>query len=189
MPRIRSRRTLSAWVLAFGWIAGARASDTLLVHGHIYTGYARAPWAAALAIKDASIEAVGSDAEILARRSHHARIIDLHGQTVIPGIVDSHLHMLYGAFALHGLNLSLPESSLTPDRPEALIERVRAYAAAHPRDAVLFVRADFSSVPPTTPRHEILDRAVADRPVVVHNTSEHALWLNGAALAMSGLTD
>jgi predicted amidohydrolase YtcJ len=189
MPRILSRRTVSAWMLAFGWVAGARASDTLLVHGHIYTGYARVPWAAALAIKDASIEAVGSDAEILARRSHHARIIDLHGQTVIPGIVDSHLHMLYGAFALHGLNLSLPESSLTPDRPEALIERVRAYAAAHPRDAVLFVRADFSSVPPTTPRHEILDRAVADRPVVVHNTSEHALWLNGAALAMSGLTD
>jgi predicted amidohydrolase YtcJ len=189
MPRIRSRRTLSAWVLAFGWIAGARASDTLLVHGHIYTGYARAPWAAALAIKDASIEAVGSDAEILARRSSRSRIIDLHGQTVIPGIVDSHLHMLYGAFALHGLNLSLPESSLTPDRPDALIERVRAYAAAHPRDAVLFVRADFSSVPPTTPRHEMLDRAVPDRPVVVHNTSEHALWLNAAALVMSGLTD
>jgi predicted amidohydrolase YtcJ len=189
MPRIRARRAAGALVLAFGSLAGARASDTLLVHGHIYTGNAQAPWAAAVAIKDGRIEAVGSDAEILKRRSSHTQIIDLHGQTAIPGIVDSHLHMLYGAFALHGLNLSVPESSLTPDKPDALIERVRAYAAAHPHDAVLFARADFSTVPPTTPRHEILDRAVADRPLVVHNTSEHALWLNAAALAMSGLTD
>ena len=178
-----------AAVLACGWQSAARASDTLLIHGHIYTGSAGAPWAAALAIKDARIEAIGSDAEMLKRRTAHTRVVDLQGRTAIPGIVDSHLHMLYGAFALHGLNLSVPESSLTPDKPDPLIERLRAYAAAHPHDAVLFARADFSTVPPTTPRHEILDRAVADRPVVVHNTSEHALWLNAAALQMSGLTD
>ena len=55
-------------------------------------------------------------------------------------------------------------------------------------DAVLFARADFSTVPPTTPGYALLDRAVPDRPVVVHNTSEHALWLNSAALALTGLT-
>jgi predicted amidohydrolase YtcJ len=62
-------------------------------------------------------------------------------------------------------------------------------AAAHPKDRVLFGRADFSTVPPTTPTHALLDRAVADRPVVIHNTSEHALWLNSAALAMAALND
>jgi predicted amidohydrolase YtcJ len=165
-----------------------RASETLLVHGHIYTGNPASPWATALAIKGTRIEAVGSDAEIRKLGMGHSRLVDLKGQTVIPGIVDSHMHMLYGAFALHGLNLSVPESSLTPEKPDALVERLRAYAAAHPNDAVIFARADFSTVPPTTPRHEILDRAVPDRPVVVHNTSEHAVWLNAAALAMSGLT-
>ena len=47
------------------------------------------------------------------------------------------------------------------------------------------------SVPcrPTTPTFELLDRAVPDRPLVIHNTSEHALWLNSAALSMSGLND
>ena len=54
---------------------------------------------------------------------------------------------------------------------------------------MLLGRADFSTVPPTTPTHALLDRAVADRPVVIHNTSEHALWLNGAALKLAGLTD
>ncbi len=191
MPRPVRRRCALLWaaLTAWGWHAPARAGDTLLIHGHIYTGSAQRPWAQALSIQDGRIEAIGSDAEIRPRRSARTRVIDLHGRTVIPGIVDSHMHMLYGAYALHGLNLSTPEASVTPDHAEALIERLRAYAGAHPEDAVLFARADFSTVPPTTPTHALLDRAVPDRPVVVHNTSEHALWLNQAALDMSGLTD
>jgi hypothetical protein len=178
-----------AFFIGCAWQGAAIASDTLLIHGHIYTGNARAPWASAIAVKDTRIEAVGSDADILQHRGGHARVVDLHGRTVIPGIVDSHLHMLYGAFALHGLNLSTPESSITPDKPDLLIERLRAYAAEHPKDAVLFGRADFSTVPPTTPLSALLDRAVPDRPVVIHNTSEHALWLNTAAMTLAGLTD
>ena len=191
MPRSGLMRRLGSCMLCIGcaWQSAAQASDTLLIHGHIYTGNARAPWAAAIAIKDARIEAVGSDAEVLGHRGGRARVIDLHGRTVIPGVVDSHLHMLYGAFALHGLNLSTPESSITPDKPGVLIGRLRAYAAEHPKDAVLFGRADFSTVPPTTPRSTLLDRAVPDRPLVIHNTSEHALWLNTAAMNMAGLTD
>jgi predicted amidohydrolase YtcJ len=176
-------------LLALGWQCAAFASDMLLIHGHIYTGNRQAPWAAAVAITGTRIEAVGDEAHILKLRSAHTRVIDLHGRTVIPGIVDSHMHLLYGAIALHGLNLSTPSSSITPDKPELLVERLQAYAAAHPKDKVLFGRADFSTVPPTTPTHVLLDRAVADRPVVIHNTSEHALWLNSAALAMAGLTD
>ncbi len=178
-----------AMALALSCQGAARASDVLLVHGHIYTGNPQSPWAAALAVSGGRIEAVGDDAQIQKHQGPRTRIIDLRGQTVIPGIVDSHLHLLYGAFALHGLNLSTPAASITPDKPQLLIERLRGYAAAHPADAVLFGRADFSTVPPSTPTHALLDRAVPDRPVVIHNTSEHALWLNAAALAMSALTD
>jgi predicted amidohydrolase YtcJ len=179
---------LCALIVATGWQAAAFAGDTVLIHGHIYTGNPGMPWVTALAVKDARIEAVGSDADILKHRGH-AQVIDLHGQTVIPGIVDSHTHVLYGAYALHGMNLSTPEASITPEKPELFVERLKAYAAAHPHDAVLFGRADFSAVPPTTPTHALLDRAVPDRPVVIHNTSEHAVWLNAAALRMTGLTD
>jgi predicted amidohydrolase YtcJ len=176
-------------LIALGWQANALAGDTLLVHGHIYTGNPQAPWAAALSVNGTRIEAVGTDAAVLARRGSRAQVIDLHGQTVIPGIVDSHTHMLYGAYALHGMNLSTPESSITPEKPDLLVERLKAYAAAHPHDAVLFGRADFGTAPPTTPSHVLLDRAVPDRPVVIHNTSEHAVWLNSAALKMAGITD
>jgi predicted amidohydrolase YtcJ len=167
----------------------AAGAEILLVHGHIYTGNPRAKWATAVAVADDRLTAVGSDAAILNRRKAHTQIVDLHGQTVIPGIVDSHMHMLYGAYALHGLNLSTPESSITPDKPDELVARLKAYAGEHPQDSVLFARADFSSAPPTTPTAALLDRAVPDRPLVVHNTSEHALWLNSAALNLAGLDE
>jgi predicted amidohydrolase YtcJ len=187
--QLTRRAALIAVTMVLGWQAKASDADTLFIHGHIYTGNAQAPWAAALAVSGARIEAAGTDAAIMKHRGAKSRVIDLHGQTVIPGIVDSHTHLLYGAYALHGLNLSTPESSITPEKPDLLVERLKAYAAANPGDTVLFGRADFSSVPPTTPTHALLDRAVADRPVVIHNTSEHAVWLNSAALQMAGITD
>jgi len=97
--------------------------------------------------------------------------------------------LLYGAYALHGLNLSTPESSITPDKPDQLVARLKAYADEHPQDTVLLARADFSTAPPTTPNRRVLDRAVPDRPLVIHNTSEHALWLNSAALKLAGLNE
>jgi predicted amidohydrolase YtcJ len=175
--------------MAFGAPSTLRASDLLLVHGHIYIGSGKVPWAQAIAITGARIEAVGTDQEILAHKQPKTEVIDLHGRTVIPGISDSHTHMWFGAMALHGFNLSTPEASITADNPGLLVEKIRAYAASHPTDKWLIGRADFSTVPPATPTHELLDRAVSDRPVVIHNTSEHALWVNAKALELSGIAD
>jgi len=186
------RRFLSFCVAVAIFFSGVAlfGTDTVLIHGHIYTGNPKAPWVQALAISGSRIDAVGTDGEILSRRSAKTEVIDLQGRTVVPGFSDSHTHMWFGALALHGLNLSTPESSITPeDDPEILVSRLKTYAASHPTDKVLFVRADYSTTPPSTPTHELLDRAVADRPVVVHNTAEHALWVNANALALAGITD
>ena len=189
MTNGRKPKAFPAVVLAFVLFpACLRAADKLLIHGHIYTGNAKAPWAQALAVSGTKIEAVGSDQEILARRQPATEVIDLHGQTVIPGISDSHTHMWHGAMALHGLNLSVPEYSVTPDNADALVEKIKAFAAAHPDDKILFGRADFGTTPPDVPTHELLDRAVPDRPLVIHHTSEHALWLNAKALELAGIT-
>src|ERR1700758_1418784 len=165
------------------------AGDTLLIRGHIYTGNPKAPWAQALAIRGTRIEAVGTDQELLRRQQAKTEVIDLHGQTVIPGISDSHTHMWFGAMELHGFNLSTPESSITPDNSDAIVAKIKVFAADHPNDKVLIGRADFGTVPPAVPTHELLDRAVSDRPVIIHNTSEHALWVNAKALAFAGITD
>ena len=179
-------RLAAAAVIAFG-CGALPASDLVLTGGHIYTANPARPFVQAVAVTGGRIEAVGDDEEVR-RAAGHATVVDLHGRTVIPGIVDSHVHLFYGALALHGLNLSAPDSSITPDQGEVFIERLHAYAAAHPADKVIFARADFGTVPPLAPTRELLDRAGADRPVIVHNTSEHALWLNSRALDLAHLT-
>ena len=59
---------LYAALIALSWQASAFGTDTLLVNGHIYTGNKAAPWADALAITGARIEAVGSARSLQARR-------------------------------------------------------------------------------------------------------------------------
>lgn len=169
--------------------AYAAAADLLLLHGHIYTGVPQTPWAEALAVTGARIEAVGGDAAMLPHRGPATRVIDLQGHTVIPGIVDGHIHVWLGAIALHGVNLSTPEASITPSQPKLLVARIREYALEHPQEKILFGRADFSPSPPFAPTAALLDQAVSNRPVIVHNISEHAMWLNSAALAAAGITD
>ena len=166
------------------------ATDTILIHGHIYTGNPKAPWAQALAITGGRIDAAGTDQDILTRKQAKTEVIDLQGRTVVPGFSDSHTHMWFGGLELHGLNLSTPESTVTPeDEPDEIVKRLKAYAADRPNGKVLIARADFSTTPPSTPTRELLDRAVSDRAVIVHNTAEHALWLNSRALTLAGITD
>ena len=76
------------------------ASDTVLIHGHIYTGNPKAPWAQALAITGTRIDAVGTDQEILSRKQAQTQVIDLQGRTVVPGFSDDHTHMWFGGLEL-----------------------------------------------------------------------------------------
>lgn len=161
------------------------ASDLLIVHGHIYTANPKQPWAQAIAISGSQIDAIGSNDDVLRRREPKTKIIDLAGKTVIPGIIDSHTHLWFGALALHGFNLATPDVYIEPKDEDQLISRIKAYAAAHPKDKVLFGRVQF----PTTITHALLDRAVPDRPVVIHAPTEHTYWVNAKALELAGITD
>lgn len=161
------------------------ASDLLVLHGHIYTGSPKQSWAQAIAISAQRIDALGSDEEILRRKERSTKVIDLAGRTVIPGIIDSHTHMWFGALALHGFNLATPELYIEPKDEAQLLSRIKAYAASHPWDKVLFGRVQF----PPNVSHELLDRAVSDRPIVIHAPTEHTYWVNAKALELAGITD
>ena len=164
-------------------------SDAILIHGHIYTENPKTPWAEALAITGGRIEAVGSDAEISRRKQAKTKVIDLQGHTVIPGIIDIHEHVMYGGMALHGFNLSTPEFNIGPADEDAFVDTIKVYAASHPDEKILFGRSGFPTTPNSAAKLELLDRAVPDRPLVIHATSEHALWVNSKALALAGITN
>ena len=72
---------------------------TALVNGKIYVE--RGVFQSAAAMENGIITAVGTDEEILAHAGKDARIIDCEGRTVIPGLNDSHMHLLnYGSSLL-----------------------------------------------------------------------------------------
>ncbi|HEY7387053.1 MAG TPA: amidohydrolase family protein [Bryobacteraceae bacterium] len=119
------------------------------------------------------------------------KVIDLHGRTVIPGITDAHLHMWFGALTLHGFNFWTAEERLSPDDGDTFVEKLKEFAAKHPSDKVLFGRAhfDFATGAKSSANRQLLDRAVPDRAVVIHQDGEHAMWVNSKALEMAHITD
>lgn len=70
------------------------ATDLIITNGKIATMTKEGAFAQALAIKDGKIEAVGSNASILKLKSANTQLIDAGGKTVIPGLNDSHLHII-----------------------------------------------------------------------------------------------
>jgi predicted amidohydrolase YtcJ len=168
-----------------------QASELLLLHGHIYTAAASGPkWAQAIAVTGNHIDAVGTDSEVLRFKTPKSKVIDLHGSTVMPGVTDNHVHLWFGSLALHGFNLSTPESNITVDNdPQLFAGKIKAYADSHPKEPVLIGRATFSNgVTTPAPDRAFLDKIVPDRPLVIHATSEHTLWVNSKALALAGIT-
>jgi predicted amidohydrolase YtcJ len=89
--------------------AQSRAADVVLIHGHILTVDANDSVAQAIAIRHGTIVKVGSDAEVLAFAGNAPglRVIDLHGRTATPGLIDTHAHIADGGVEeLYGVRLS-----------------------------------------------------------------------------------
>lgn len=77
----------------------AQSADTILIHGKIATADAQFNVREALAIRDGKIAALGKNSEIRKLAGPNTRIIDLGGRTVIPGLIDSHMHAIRAALS------------------------------------------------------------------------------------------
>ena len=112
-------------VLLFVVPAVAQTPDTILVNGKILTVDDRFSIREGLAIYDGRILAVGSSADIRKLAGTRTRVIDLQGRTVIPGLIDSHLHAIRA-----GLTFSTEVNWVgVGSLPEAL-DRIRQAAAS-----------------------------------------------------------
>ena len=78
--------------LTIGAQQRAAPPDTILINGHVITVDARFSIAEAVAISAGRFSAVGTNAAIRRLAGPKTTTIDLHGQTVIPGLADGHLH-------------------------------------------------------------------------------------------------
>jgi hypothetical protein len=85
--------------LAVGVPAWSQEPDTVLVNGKILTVDAQSSTHEALAVRDGTIVAVGRSADIKKLAGPKTRTIDLAGRTVIPGLIDSHMHAIRAALS------------------------------------------------------------------------------------------
>ena len=153
--------------------------DIVILNGKLIT--MAGPDAEALAITGGRIEAVGTTADIRAIAGS-ARVIDAGGCTVLPGFIDSHVHLFTGSAELDYLNLQ----DVTGE--DALTKAVRAYSSERPDDRLLFAACiDYNVLGDQTPTRQDLDRVMPDRPFAAMAADHHTVFANTAALDMAGL--
>ena len=88
---------LAVVLVLFATAAHAQTADTILVNGKIVTVDAESSIREAIAVRDGRIVSLGSSAEIRKLAGPQSRVIDLQGRTVVPGLIDSHLHAIRAA--------------------------------------------------------------------------------------------
>ena len=160
------------------------AADTVYTNGRIYTVNEAEPWTEALAVRDGKIIVVGSNADVEAVTGDNTKTVDLGGRMAMPGLIDSHSHPM--AVSVDKANLNL----VNRDSEEALLAEIEAYANANPD--VPYIRGGnwnlgvFSN---NSPRKELLDAIVPDRPVYLYSQTGHEAWVNTKTLELIGLAD
>lgn len=159
-------------------------ADQIYQGGNILTMDANMPNAEAIAIKEGRILAIGPDQEVLNLVGPGTTTINLYGRFVMPGLVESHTHALWGAcrdlFDVYvGYNATF----------EMLIDAVRTRAKQlAPGDFIyggpwrLDMRGAMGNDPKT-----VLDNISTTHPIILADTSQHIIWCNSKALDAAGL--
>jgi len=160
------------------------AATLVIVNANIHTAAPARPTARALAVRGARIVAVGDDASVRRFIGPRTRVVDLGGRTLLPGLIDSHGHMLGFGTRLSDVDVVGTASY------ESVIARVAERAKTTPAGGWILGRGwDQNDWPETAmPHHAALSRAVPDRPVRITRIDGHAALVNRRALELAGIT-
>ena len=183
-----SRKTLLALLLALP--AGAFAADpapapdpgTVFRGALVYTAWDETPRKAAILVKGGTVAFVGNEAEARAA-APAAKIVDLAGAVLVPGLTDAHGHLR----SLGTLRRMIDCRGLPKDE---ILLRVRALAVSAAPGTWIRGRAwDQNRWSDTSfPTAADLEAAAPKTPVVLSRVDGHAIWVNAAALKAAGVT-
>jgi predicted amidohydrolase YtcJ len=160
-------------------------ADLIITNARISTLDEHRPNASALAVEDGRFVAVGEAADVLRHRTARTVAIDAGGRTIVPGLNDSHIHVIRG-----GLNYNLElRWDGVPSLSDAL-SMLKAQAIRTPPPQWVRVVggwSEFQFAERRMPTLREINDAAPDTPVFVLHLYDRA-WLNGAALRASGYT-
>src|SRR5215813_5693047 len=183
------KRTLWALCLLFALFivvppAGSRSrhADLLLFNARVITMDPKHPAAEAIAIQQDRIAWVGSNAEARKIFGANVRSVDLHGATVLPGIIDAHTHLVELGKSLLRLNLKDVAT------PEEAVDRVKErIASAAPNEWILGWGWDEGKWASAYPDNQALSSASPNNPVLLSGLHGFASWANKKALLLAGI--
>jgi predicted amidohydrolase YtcJ len=161
-------------------------ADLILVNGKILTVDPEFRVVEAVAVKDGRIIGVGLNEEIYALRGKLAEVVDLCGKMVLPGLIDSHLHMVGTGVTLTQIDCRTPPMKSIADIIYAIKEKSEI---AKPGNWILGRGWDQAKLyEHRNPTRWDLDEAVPDNPVWLTRTCGHVSVVNSKALEIAGIT-
>ena len=158
-------------------------ADIIITNGRVITMDAANPRAEAIALKGNTILAVGTRRDIDGLKAEHTRVMDARGGTVMPGIIESHVHIFMGAGELDNLDLSGVHGV------DALTKAVRVFARERPHLRLVYANQVSYSVLSDTvmPTRHDLDKVLPDRPFAMMCYDHHTVFANTKALEAAGI--
>ncbi len=154
----------------------------MFLHGNIHTQDAARHVVQALAITGNTIAATGTDAALQRWIGPATRVIDLGGRTMLPGLIDAHVHPAESAEDLDHCNLQ--------DAPLTLAtlgtEVAKCQAADKLHEPVLTI--DGINPSNLTLQRSDLDSLAGTRPLLLSGSDGHTLLVNSAAMRLAGIT-
>ncbi|MFP6806188.1 MAG: amidohydrolase [Pseudomonadales bacterium] len=154
--------------------------DLILSRGQVKTP---SGWEESIAITDGIIVAVGGNKRIEAMAGARTVMVNLDGDTVLPGLHDSHVHPLFAGLEQFQCGFKSGAS------PEVIAGAVRLCAKTkQPGEWLLggnWVAAVFE---PGQQNREFLDAITSKVPVLLNDEAHHSVWVNSLALELAGIT-
>jgi len=155
----------------------------ILTNGLVRTLDVDQPVSEAIAFRGQKVVACGAGADIEMLRGPRTEVIDVRGQTVLPGFHDAHLHFIW-----YGMGLAHVDLAEVPSLSSAL-ERVAQRAGTLPDGAWLqgggWNHDLWSGVLPT--RFQ-LDQYTAGHPALLRRKDGHSIWVNSRAIELAGVS-
>ncbi|AZE05949.1 amidohydrolase [Pseudomonas chlororaphis] len=172
--------------VSFASMEAMAATDLVLFNGQVFTADRAQPKVQALAVADGKVLQVGSDAQIKALIETGTRVIDLGGKTLMPGLIDSHSHAIFGGLEMTSANMQDKVVSL-----DELERKLRAW-----RDDGKARHGDVLSIAGMSSAYWAQAEALGQRfnagewarvPVVFTGSDHHTAWANDAMLERAGI--
>ncbi len=167
-----------------------KPADLVLYNGKVVTLDSSNTVAQAIAVQGDRILAVGSNKQITKLANSKAKVIDVHGALVIPGLIEGHAHFLSLGKALMTLDLSKAQS--WPDIVDSVGRRA---LRARPGEWILgrgWHQEKWRTMPRPLvegyPVHSALSAVSPNNPVILTHASGHAVFVNQKAMELAGIT-